>query len=139
MMRGAMNPDFLLRVVAAIAGFVLKTTLAFGVCLALSRLVNSPKFRFIIWSAFVYGAAGYWLSLASKLWTNGLRASGQPSTMAPARALVPASSSIGAWLIPGSWALPLGVTLRLLGTVYLLTLCYLVFHHLKERRHLKWV
>ena len=139
MMRGAMNPNFLLIVVAAIAGFVLKTTLAFGVCLALSRLVNSPKFRFIIWSAFVYGAAGYWVSLASELWTNGLRASGQPSTMVPARALVPASSSIGTWQIPGAWALPLGVTLRLLGTVYLLTLCYLVFHHLKERRHLKWV
>jgi beta-lactamase regulating signal transducer with metallopeptidase domain len=134
-----MNPDFLLTVIAAIAGFVLKTTLAFGVCLTLSRLVNSPKFRFMIWSAFVYGAAGYWVILTSELWTNGLRASGQPPTMATARALVPASSSIGAWQIPGAWALPLGVTLRLLGTVYLLTLCYLVFHHFKERRHLKWV
>jgi beta-lactamase regulating signal transducer with metallopeptidase domain len=130
-----MNPDFLLVVVAAIAGFVLKTTLAFGLCLALSRMINSPKFRFVIWSAFVYGAAAYWLRLASGLW-----ASGKPSTMAPIRVPVsPATSSIGTWQIPGIWALPLGVTLRLLGIAYLLTLCCLVLNHFRKRRRLNWV
>jgi beta-lactamase regulating signal transducer with metallopeptidase domain len=129
-----MNPDFLLSIVAAIAVYLLKTTLAFGACLALSRLVVSANFRFVIWSGFVYGSAAYWFYLA-----NALGAGSQQSTAAPATLLPPASSTIGAWQIPAVWALPLGVTMRTIGLVYLLTLCYLVVLHLQKRRHLKWV
>ena len=126
-----MNPDFLLSVVAAIAVFLLKTTLAFGACLALSRLVVSANFRFVIWSGYVYGSAAYWFYLANALWADK-----QQSTAAPGFRLPPASSTVGAWQIPAAWAFPLGVTLRIIGIVYLLTLCYLVFLHLRKRRHL---
>ena len=129
-----MNPDFLLSIVAAIAVFLLKTTLAFGACLALSRLVVSANFRFVIWSGCVYGSAAYWLYLANALWAGR-----QQSTAASGVALPPASSTVGAWQIPAVWAFPLGVTLRMIGIVYLLTLCYLVFLHLQKRRHLRWV
>jgi beta-lactamase regulating signal transducer with metallopeptidase domain len=129
-----MNPDFLLSVVAAIAVFLLKTTLAFGACLALSRLVVSANFRFVIWSGYVYGSAAYWFYLAYALWADT-----QQSTAAPGVQLPPASSTVGAWQIPAAWAFPLGVTLRMIGIVYLLTLCYLVFLHLRKRRHLRWV
>ena len=129
-----MNPDFLLSIVAAIAVFLLKTTLAFGACLALSRLVVSANFRFVIWSGYVYGAAAYWFYLANALWADR-----QQSTAAPGVQLPPASSTVGAWQIPAAWAFPLGVTLRMIGIVYLLTLCYLVFLHLRKRRHLRWV
>ena len=37
-----MNPDLLLGVVTALTGFALKTSLAFGVCLVLSWLADSP-------------------------------------------------------------------------------------------------
>ena len=129
-----MNPDFLLSIVAAIAGFLLKTTLAFGACLALSRLVIYANFRFVIWSGCVYGSAAYWLYQANALWAGR-----QQSTAASGVALPPASSTVGAWQIPAVWAFPLGVTVRMIGIVYLLTLCYLVFLHLQKRRHLRWV
>jgi beta-lactamase regulating signal transducer with metallopeptidase domain len=129
-----MNPDFLLSIVAAIAVYLLKTTLAFAACLALSRLVVSANFRFALWSGFVYGSAAYWFYLANSLWVGR-----QQATAAPGIALPPASSTVGAWQIPAAYAFPLGVTLRMIGVVYLLTLCYLVFLHLRKRRHLKWV
>ena len=129
-----MNPDFLLSIVAAIAVFLLKTTLAFGACLALSRLVVSANFRFVIWSGCVYGSAAYWLYLANALWAGR-----QQSTAASGVALPPASSTVGAWQIPAVCAFPLGFTLRMIGIVYMLTLCYLVFLHLRKRRHLRWV
>jgi beta-lactamase regulating signal transducer with metallopeptidase domain len=129
-----MNPDFLLGIVAAIAVFLLKTTLAFGACLALSRLVVPANFRFVMWSGFVYGSAVYWFYLANALWAGR-----QQSTAAPGLLLPPANSTVGAWQIPAVWAFPLGVTLRVIGIVYLLTLCYLVLLHLRKRRHLRWV
>jgi beta-lactamase regulating signal transducer with metallopeptidase domain len=134
MMQGAMDPDLLLCVVAAIAGFLLKTTLAFGACVALSRLVHSANFRFVIWASFVYGAVGYWLYLWNTLWAGG-----QQFTMAPMVRLQPAKSAVGGWQIPTTWAFPLTLTLGVMGILYVLTLFYLICSHLGKRRHLKWV
>jgi beta-lactamase regulating signal transducer with metallopeptidase domain len=128
-----MNPDLLLRVVAALAGFILKTTLAFGVCLVFSWLVDSPNRRFMTWLGFLYGSAAYWLWLA-----KGFLAGGQ-SASAPSASVQPVASSVGAWQIPGSWAFPLGITLRVIGIVYLLILSYIFITHIKKQRQLKWV
>ncbi len=133
-MRGAMDPDFLLSVIAAIAGFFLKSTLAFAACAALSRLAHSPKLRFVLWSGFIYGTAAFWLYLAVAL----LRPV-QPSTPAVTIAAQPVVSSVTAWQIPTSWAFPLGLTLRAIGIAYLLALGYAFFAHLKKRHHLRWV
>jgi beta-lactamase regulating signal transducer with metallopeptidase domain len=129
-----MNSDWSLSLIAAIAGFFLKTTLAFGVCAALSSLVDSAKLRFVVWSSFVYGAAAYWLYLAIVLW-----APQQPSAKVIPVALEPVTSSFSAWQIPSSWASPLALTLRILCGVYLLALSYFTFCHLRKRHHLKWV
>jgi beta-lactamase regulating signal transducer with metallopeptidase domain len=129
-----MNPNFLLGIVAAIAVFLLKTTLAFGACLALSRLVGSANFRFVIWSGFVYASAAYWFYLANALWMGRQQPPATTGILLPA-----ASSTVAAWQIPAAWAFPLGVTLRMIGIVYLLTLCYFVVLHLRKRRHLRWV
>src|SRR5271154_6180613 len=110
MMQGAMDPDFLLSVIAAIAGFFLQSTLAFAACAALSRLAHSPKLRFVLWSGFIYGTAAYWLYLASSL-----RRPVQQSTAAVTIAAHPVVSSATAWQIPASWAFPLGLTLRAIG------------------------
>jgi beta-lactamase regulating signal transducer with metallopeptidase domain len=129
-----MDPDFLLSVIAAIAGFFLKSTLAFAACAAVSRLVHSPKFRFILWSGFVYGAAVYWLYLAIALWRPVPQ-----STAAVSVASQPVVSPFAIWQIPSSWALPLGLTLRIIGIAYLVAVGYSIFAHLKKRRYLRWV
>jgi beta-lactamase regulating signal transducer with metallopeptidase domain len=128
-----MNPDLLLRVVAALAGFLLKTTLALGVCLVFSWFIDSPNRRFMTWLAFLYGAAAYWLWLA-----KGFLAGAQ-SASAPSASVQPVASSAGAWQIPGSWAFPLGITLRAIGIAYLLILGYFFITHIKKQRQLKWV
>jgi beta-lactamase regulating signal transducer with metallopeptidase domain len=129
-----MNPDLLLGVVTALAGFVLKTTLAFGICLVLSWLADSPSRRFMVWLSFLYGTAGYWLFLATRVFAGGQVTATTSSV--PAQAL---RASVGAWQIPGSWAFPLGIALRVVGIAYLLVLAYMLVAHIKKHIQLKWV
>jgi beta-lactamase regulating signal transducer with metallopeptidase domain len=125
-----MNPDHLLGIVNALAGFVLKTILAFVVCLALSWLAGSPSKRFVVWLGFLYGSAIYWLWLA-----KGVLGAGRLSEPV-AHSLTPAVSALQ---IPGSWAFPLAAALRGIGIAYLLILGYLLFIHFKKHRQLNWV
>jgi beta-lactamase regulating signal transducer with metallopeptidase domain len=129
-----MNPDLLLRVVTALASFLLKTTLAFGVCLVLSWLVDSPGRRFVVWLSFLYTTAAYWLWLA-----NGVWASGHPTGPTFPALVETTSSTVGSLQIPGSWAFPLGAALRLMGIAYLLVLIYMLAAHIKRHRQLKWI
>ncbi len=129
-----MNPDILLSVIATLSSFVLKTTLAYAVCLVLSRLVELPNSRFLIWSAFLYGSAAYWLLLA-----NAALAGGHSSPNAAHAMLRPVTTPVAGWQIPDSWAFPLGLALRAIGIVYLLIVSYMAFAHLRKRWHLKWV
>ncbi len=127
-----MNSDLVLGIVTALVGFLLKTALAFGVCLVLSRLVNSPSRRFLVWLSFLYGSAAYWLFLAKGLF--------------PGRHLTAVSSSVPVqavsqreWQIPVSWAFPLGISLRVMGVAYLLVLTYLLITQIKKHIQLQWV
>src|SRR3984957_8193516 len=129
-----MNPDLLLRVVTALASFVLKTTLAFVVCLALSWLVDSPGRRFVVWLSFLYATAAYWLWLANSVWAGG-----HPTGPTSPALLETTSSTVGALQIPGSWAFPLGAAMRLMGIAYLLVLIYMLAAHIKRHRQLKWI
>src|ERR1700691_6751865 len=129
-----MNPDLLLGVVNALAGFVLKTTLAFGVCLVLSWLADSPSRRFMVWLSFLYGTTAYWLFLATGVFAGGQVTATTSSV--PAQAV---RASVGAWQIPGSWAFPLGMALRVVGIAYLLVLAYMLVAHIKKHIQLKWV
>jgi beta-lactamase regulating signal transducer with metallopeptidase domain len=129
-----MNPDLLLSVVTALASFLLKTTLAFGVCLAMSWLVDSPGRRFVVWSSFLYATAAYWLWLARGVFVSGHPAASTSPALAQA-----ASSTISIVQIPASWAFPLGVALRLIGIVYALVLVFMLVTHIKKHRQLKWI
>jgi beta-lactamase regulating signal transducer with metallopeptidase domain len=129
-----MNPDLLLGVVTALAGFVLKTTLAFGVCLVLSWLADSPSRRFLVWLSFLYGTTAYWLFLAAGVFAGGQVAA--TSSSAPAQVV---RASVGAWQIPASWAFPLGIALRVVAVAYLLALSYMLVAHIKKHIQLKWV
>jgi beta-lactamase regulating signal transducer with metallopeptidase domain len=130
-----MNPDLLLGVVTSLTGFVLKTALAFGVCLILSWLADSPARRFLVWLTFLYGSAAYWLFLAKDVLAGG-RAAAASSSSVPVQAV---SKSVRAWQIPDSWAFPLGISLRVIGIAYLLVLAYLLIAHIKKHIQLKWV
>jgi beta-lactamase regulating signal transducer with metallopeptidase domain len=129
-----MNPDLLLGVVTALVGFVLKTTLAFGVCLVLSWLAGSPSRRFMVWLSFLYGTTAYWLFLATGVFAGGQVTATTSSV--PAQAV---RASVAAWQIPGSWAFPLGIALRVVGIAYLLALTYMLIVHIKKHIQLKWV
>lgn len=129
-----MNPDLLLGIVAALAGFVLKTALAFGVCLVLSWLAVLPNRRFIVWLSFLFGTASYWLWLA-----NDVLVGGRSSRNVVNAALQQGDPTAGALQVPGSWSFPLGIALRAMGIAYLLALAYILFNHIKEQRQLRWV
>ena len=134
-----MNPDLVLGVMSALVGFVLKTALAFGVCLGLSWLVKSPARRFLVWSGFLYGTAAYWVWMAkSVLATKQVVAT---TVLAPTTHSVaqPAMSGFDALPIPGSWAFPLGMALRVIGIAYLLVSTYLLVMQIKKHLQLKWV
>jgi beta-lactamase regulating signal transducer with metallopeptidase domain len=134
-----MNPDLLLRIVAALAGFVLKTTLAFGVCLAISWLAGSPNRRFLLWLGFLSGAAAYWLWMANGFLAGEHLAGGRLEASALHASVQPVTSTLGAVQIPGSWAFPLGLALRVIGIAYLLVLTCILFTHIKKQRQLRWV
>lgn len=129
-----MNADLLLGIVSALAGFILKTTVAFAVCFVLGWLAHSPSRRFIVWLGFLYTATAYWLWMAI-----GLLRRGQLHVYTSGAAVQPGASVTGALQIPGSWAFPLSLALRGIGIAYLLVLIYILFTHFKKQRQLKWV
>src|ERR1700756_3535157 len=131
-----MNPALLLVIVSTLAGFILKTTVAFAVCLALGWLAHSPNRRFIVWLGFLYAATAYWLWVANGLF---LPLPGQLHVNTSGAAVQPVSSVPSVLQIPDSWAFPLGLALRGIGIAYLLVLIYILFAHFKKQRQLKWV
>jgi beta-lactamase regulating signal transducer with metallopeptidase domain len=131
-----MNPDLLLLVETAIAGFVLKTTLAFGLCLCLAWLAGSPSQRFMVWLSFLFGMAGYWLWLAKNVLTRGQEPSGLAGTHGT---LAYPVASTPAVQIPSAWALPLSMSLRVVGIFYVLVLAYILFTETRKLRQLKWI
>ena len=129
-----MNPEIPLRIAAVLAGFMLKTTLAFAICWAWSFLVASPGGKFMAWLGFLTGVGAYWLWLAKALFVAGPLAG-----LAGAGILPLSHSAVGAWQIPSSWALPLSIALRAAGILYLLTLSYFLLSQIRKRLHLRWV
>jgi len=129
-----MNPEILLGLLAGLAGFMLKTTLAFGICWVLSRIVASPNVKFMTWLSFLFGTGAYWLWLA-----RGFLADGSLPAAAHYAPLPTTSSAVGAWQIPVSWGLPLGFALRTIGVFYLLVLGYFLLTHSRNQLRLRWV
>ena len=58
-----MHPETQLAIVAAFAGFLLKTFLGLCICWAISKVVVSPRRKFLVWFAFLAVSGGYWLWL----------------------------------------------------------------------------
>ncbi|HEY4049896.1 MAG TPA: M56 family metallopeptidase [Acidobacteriaceae bacterium] len=127
-----MSPDLLLGVTAALAGFILKITVAFGICWILTRLIVPPAGKFLAWLIFLSGAAAYWLFLImSFLWKASFGAEAQhgPAAVSP----------VGAWHVPEGWMLPLTMGIQTLAGLYLLALAYFLIGYLRKQLHLRWV
>jgi beta-lactamase regulating signal transducer with metallopeptidase domain len=127
-----MRPETLLAVIAAFVGFLLKTSLAFAICWALSKIVVSPAARFLVWFGCLAGAASYWF------WLGASFAPHHVALSPPASALIPATA-VEKWQIESSWLLPLSFLLRGSGALYLIALVYFLFARIKKQMHLRWV
>src|SRR6185437_10618512 len=108
-----MHPETLSAITAAFAGFLLKTSLAFALCWALSRIVVSPAGRFWVWFSFLTGTAYYWLWLSSSFVPHKV-------AVAPlALAAIP-QTTLGKWQIESSWVSPLSYFWFGAGVLYLM-------------------
>lgn len=127
-----MHPETLSAITAAFAGFLLKTSLAFVLCWALSRIVVSPAGRFLVWFSFLTGAACYWLWLCASFVPHKV-------AVAPlALATIP-QTALGKWQLESSWISPLSYFLLGAGVLYLMALGISLFAFIKKQMHLRWV
>ena len=127
-----MHPETLLAITAELAGFLLKTSLAFAICWMLSKVVLSPAGRFLVWFVFLTGSGCYWLWLIEGFAPHW-------SALAPLSGAMSAAVPLAKWRIESSWASPLSLLLRGLGVLYLFALGYFLFTHIKKQVHLRWV
>ena len=134
-----MNSDFSLLIAGLIAEFLLRSTLAFVICLILNRLATKASTRFVIWAGYLYASAAYWLYLAGTLLPRRPVAGTVitlPQSSQAARSWAAASAS---WKIPQSWGFSLGISLCVLAVLYGLGLLYVAISHANKLRRLRWV
>jgi len=128
-----MHPEIQLAIVAAFAGFLLKTFLGFCICWAISKIVVSPRRKFLVWFAFLSIAGGYWLFLIVSFIPHAA-----PELALPVHA-VTSSEPLAKWQFPSSWAYPLMVVERVLGGLYLIALSYFLVVRIRKQLRLRWV
>ncbi len=128
-----MLPETQLAIMAAFAGFVLRICLGFCICWAISKVVWSPRRRFLVWFAFLSIAGGYWLFLIVSFIPHTA-----PQFALPVHA-VTSSEPLATWQFPSSWAYPLMVVERVLGGMYLIALGYFLLVRIRKQLRLRWV
>jgi beta-lactamase regulating signal transducer with metallopeptidase domain len=134
-----MNSEILTAILTLLAGFLLKTLFAFGICWLFDRVIASPNLKFIAWLSFLFGSAGYWLFLAAEfLGGSPVALATQPVN--PPDVQIPAAlSDASAWQIPAALILPISFVLCVAGAFYIATLGYLLFASLRKHMNLRWV
>ncbi|MES2220064.1 MAG: M56 family metallopeptidase [Acidobacteriota bacterium] len=128
-----MHPEIELAIVAAFAGFLLKTFLGFCICWAISKVVVSPRRKFLVWFAFLAISGCYWLSLILSF-IPSVAAGVSLSTHTLA-----STEAVAQWQLPISCAYSVLVVERLLGGLYLLVLSYFLAVRIKKQLRLRWV
>lgn len=127
-----MRPETLLAITAALAGFLLKTSLAFVLCWVLSKILVSPSLRFLVWFSFLACSGCYWLWLGAGFLPHKATLTSLVLTQSPAAAA-------GKWHVGASWVLPLSYCLFGSGVLYLIVLAYFLLVFIKKQMHLRWV
>jgi hypothetical protein len=98
-----MNPDFSLLIAGLIAEFLLRSTLAFVICLILNRLATKASTRFAIWAGYLYASAAYWLYLAGTLVPRRPVAGVVITLPQSSQAARSWAAALASWKIPQSW------------------------------------
>ncbi|MHB1938020.1 MAG: M56 family metallopeptidase [Acidobacteriaceae bacterium] len=128
-----MHRETQLAIVAAFVGFLLKTSLGFGVCWAIGKVAVSARRRFLVWFAFLFLSAWYWLSLILSFAPHRL-----PIVSLPVHALT-SLAPVAQWQVQPSWAFSLSIAERVLGTLYLVVLGNFLLMRIKKQMRLRWV
>lgn len=129
-----MRPETQLAIMAAFTGFLLKTSLGFCICWAMSKIVAFPRRKFLIWFGFLVSAGCYWLWLVAALVPHG----SQPIPLEASAALA-MTAPVGKWQIQPSWEFPISIVLRGLAALYLMVLGYFFVAYIKKHLHLRWI
>lgn len=128
-----MHREIQLAIMAAFAGFLLKTSLGFCICWAISKIVVSPRRKFLIWFAFLVVTGCYWVWLIASFIPHV-----PPPFHVPVQA-VTSSAPVAKWQMQPSWALPLLISLRVLAALYLIVLGNFLLVRIKKQIRLRWV
>ncbi|HVC89911.1 MAG TPA: M56 family metallopeptidase [Acidobacteriaceae bacterium] len=129
-----MRPETQLTIMAAFTEFLLKTSLGFCICWAMSKIVAFPRRKFLIWFGFLISAGCYWLWLTAVLVPHG-----SPPIPLELPAASAMTAPIGKWQIQHSWEFPISIVLRGLGALYLIVLTYFLLAYIKKHLHLRWI
>ena len=129
-----MRPETQLAIMAAFTGFLLKTSLGFCICWAMSKLVSFPRRRFLIWFGFLISAGCYWLWLAAALVPQG-----SPPIPLEVPAALAMTAPVGEWQVQRSWEFPISIVLRGLAALYFIVLGYFFVAYIKKHLHLRWI
>jgi beta-lactamase regulating signal transducer with metallopeptidase domain len=81
-----MHSDLYLRIAGLLATYVLQITIVYICCLALSRLCDTPRWRFVFWQTFTVGAGAYWLAVLRAGFFPGINSA---NNFQPAGSLLP--------------------------------------------------
>jgi beta-lactamase regulating signal transducer with metallopeptidase domain len=129
-----MNPETQLAIMMTFTGFLLKTSLGFCICWGISKVLVSPRGRFLVWFAFLVGAGFYALWLVASL---GLHQPAFASVTFPAE--VAPLARVGKFRIQASLAYSVSILLRTLGALYLIVLGRFLFARIRKQFQLRWV
>jgi beta-lactamase regulating signal transducer with metallopeptidase domain len=106
-----MSAEVCLHFAATCLSYFIKVTAAFFACWILTRLLSTPRQRFIGWMVFLTGSAAYWLELVvSEFKPLMAGTAGAPSASASA-----IKHSV---MLPLSWSHNTLITIQCLGAIY---------------------
>jgi beta-lactamase regulating signal transducer with metallopeptidase domain len=113
-------PDLVLHVGSLFIDFFVQIGAAFLVCFLLARLCTTPHRRFLLWSGFLLGTAGYWIVTLARGDGFAIGRSALPAVNSSAPPHTP-TVSYALWL-PSSWEHAVGVAGYAITAVYLVCL-----------------
>lgn len=120
--------------ITVLAGFLLKTSLGFCICWALTRVAGNPHRRFLVWFSYLFLANCYWIWLLQGLVPHGLLTF--PFNVSVSLATRPPMGSVQ---IQDFWVSPISIVSRGLGYSYVAVLAYLLVARAKKHLHLRWI
>jgi beta-lactamase regulating signal transducer with metallopeptidase domain len=129
-----MHLETQLGTMTVLAGFLLKTSLGFCICWALTKAVAIPHRRFLVWFVYLFLAGCYWIWLLPELVPLS-------AFVVPFNMPIPLVSRppMGRVQIQDFWVSPISIALRGLGYCYLAVLACFLFVRARKHLHLRWI